>query len=291
MRGYEIAQRRITETLGDPKAEDVTAYMIDKWIIDITDQLSPKTIKNTVSFLSTCFKKGMRWGIVTANPCSGAELPTKEHKEKVTLELKDIAPFYEALHKEEDYDFIVAVELALFCGLRRSEIFGLTNSSIDTTKAVLTVRQTRHRINGKDIVQSPKTKTSERTLALPDFLVKDIIELHNEHEREKQKHKVISFSDYLILNGFGEPPCPDHLWTLLKRFEDKNHLPNVSPHGLRHTYASMVNYFGRDLVEISNQLGHANKTITLDTYTHLFEDVSHVSKEIASEVNDFIRKA
>lgn len=288
LRGYDIAKRRIKDTLGDPLAKDVTAYMIDQWIMEMEDSYSPKTIKNTVSFLSTCFRKGIRWQLIANNPCAGAELPAKEHKDKTTLELKDIAPFFKALHQEEDYDFIVATELALFCGLRRSEIFGLTNSSIDTLKAVISVHKTRHRIHGEDIIQTPKTKSSIRSLVLPSFLVDDIIHLQADHERERQEHKIISFSDYLILNGFGEPSSPDNFWNILRRFEEKNYLPLVSPHGLRHTYASMVNFFGRDLVSISNQLGHANKTITLDTYTHMFEDASHVSREIAKDVDAFI---
>lgn len=288
IRGYKVAENKIIKTLGNPYAKDVTPYMIDNWIAELSKDSSPKTIKNTVSFLSSCFKKGLRWKVVTINPCYGAELPAKENKEKVTLELNHIRPFYEALHKEDDYDFIVAVELALFCGLRRSEIFGLTNSDIDLKEATVRVNKTRHRLQSKDVIQTTKTKSSDRTLSLPAFIISDIIKLREEHKRETEKHKVISFGDYLILNGFGEPPSPDNFWYLLKRFEEKNNFPMVPPHGLRHTYASMVNYFGRDLIEISNQLGHANKTITLDTYTHLFEDASHVSKEIALEVDRFV---
>lgn len=288
IRGYKIAKSRIKDTLGNPVAKEITPYMIDKWIAKLSEKYSPKTIRNTVSFLSTCFNKGMRWRVVVNNPCAGAELPAKETKEKITLELNDIQPFYSALKQEEDMDFIVAIELALFCGLRRSEIFGLTNKSVDLKNKTITINSTRHRIGNETIVQGTKTKSSERTLAIPDFIASDIRKLHKQHDEEIKKHKVISFSDYLILNGFGEPANPNNIYDWLKRFEEKNNLPLVSPHGLRHTYASMVNYFGRDVVEISNQLGHANKTITLDTYTHLFEDASHVSKEIASDVDDFV---
>ena len=184
----------------------------------------------------------------------------------------------------------MAVELALFCGLRRSEIFGLTNSSIDTEKAVIHVARTRHRLQGEDVIQGTKTKSSDRYLSLPAFLVDDIKNLRADREEKRKGLDDIEFSDYLITNDFGEPCSPANFWHKLHVFEEKNGLPFVSPHGLRHTYASMMNYFGRDLVEISNQLGHASKSITLDVYTHLFEDASHVSREIANDVDDFITK-
>ena len=287
LEGYGKIRRRIEDTLGNPKVKDITPYMIDKWISELQDRYAPKTVVSTVSFLSACFRKGIRWDVATTNPCTGADLPTIEKKEKVTLEVKDIQPFFEALHKEEDKSFIVAVELALFCGLRRSEIFGLTNSSIDTKKAVIHVARTRHRLQGEDIIQGTKTKSSDRFLSLPAFLVEDIKALQKE-QKQRNKENGIETSDYLITNGFGEPCSPANFWHKLHVFEEKNNLPFVSPHGLRHTYASMMNYFGRDLVEISNQLGHASKSITLDVYTHLFEDASHVSREIASEVDDFV---
>lgn len=287
LEGYGKIRRRIEDTLGNPKVKDITPFTVDKWISELQEHYAPKTVASTVSFLSACFRKGIRWDVVSMNPCTGAELPPIERKEKVTLEVKDIQPFFEALHKEEDKSFIVAVELALFCGLRRSEIFGLTNSSVDTKKAVIHVTRTRHRLQGEDIIQGTKTKSSDRYLSLPAFLVDDIKALQKE-QKQRNKEFGIEPSDYLITNGFGEPCSPANFWHKLHVFEEKNNLPFVSPHGLRHTYASMMNYFGRDLVEISNQLGHASKTITLDVYTHLFEDASHVSREIASEVDDFV---
>ena len=287
--GYRKIRRRINATLGNPKVKDVTPYMVDKWISELQERYAPKTVATTVSFLSACYRKAIRWDVASINPCTGAELPPIERKEKVTLDVNDVQPFFEALHKEEDKSFIVAVELALFCGLRRSEIFGLTNSSIDTEKAVIHVSRTRHRLKGgEDIIQGTKTKSSDRFLSLPAFLVDDIMSLQK--DREEKRIDDVEYSDYLITNDFGEPCSPANFWHKLHVFEEKNNLPFVSPHGLRHTYASMMNYFGRDLVEISNQLGHASKSITLDVYTHLFEDASHVSREIASDVDNFVHK-
>ncbi len=92
----------------------------------------------------------------------------------------------------------------------------------------------------------------------------------------------------MILDDLGQPIGSDRIRQILRTFESKNDFPNVTMHGLRHTYASMLNNFGSDIVEISSQLGHANKTITLDVYTHLFENVSHVSNRIAENVDHFV---
>ena len=284
LKGYEVCRKRILETLGDKRVCDITPYDIDTWIESLSESLSPKTVRNTASFLSTCLSKAVRWRIISYNSCNGAEYPKAKKPEKKTLKLEELPAFYAALKKCGDHDFTVAVELALFNGLRRSEILGLTNSSIDLQKGTVSVNQSRHYIDRKSFIQEPKTKSSNRILALPEFLIQDIRKLQKEHK----ENDILSMSDALILDPFGEPYNPNVLYNRLRDFEKANDLPLVSLHGLRHTYASMVNFFGRDLVEISNQLGHASKTITLDTYTHLFEDVSHVSREIASEINDFV---
>ena len=101
------------------------------------------------------------------------------------------------------------------------------------------------------------------------------------------KHHAIRYehTDWLIQDGFGQPMNPGVLTNHILSFEKKNGLPHISVHGLRHTFASMLNSEGIDIARISAELGHSNITTTLNVYTHVFGGASASSRGIADALN------
>ena len=291
---YEITKNRILETLGDPYADKVSRKMIDDWIGKLDhDDFASKTIKNTVHFLSACYERSIDMEIVTKNPCRHAEIPDKKKREVVTLSAEDIIPFYKVLqeYREDELDYVVAIELMLFCGLRRSEVAGLKECDIDMINRTVHVANARHTVKGILVEEGTKTARSNRVLALPEFVFNDVMELISLHEENCRRDRNLPNPEYLILNIIGEPIYPNVLYDKLKRMTEKHHLPPVTLHGLRHTYASMLKWLGRDLVEISPQLGHSQQSTTLDIYMHLFQNASVASRSIATDLNEYILKA
>ena len=288
--GYEVIRQRVLDTLGDPIASRVTRKMVDDWIGSMYEKYSAKTIRNTVGFLSSCYERYVDLEQVDRNPCRHADIPEKPPKPRVILNQDDIRPFYEALCEEwpNQPDFVVAIELMLFCGLRRSEVLGLRTMNIDMVNRTIHVENARNRIGAESFMEGTKTAGSNRILSLPAFIYADICELISLHEENALRDKNLPDTDYLILGEWGEPVHPSVLYTKLKRFEKQYDLPDVSLHGLRHTYASMLKWAGRDLVEISGQLGHSQQTTTLNIYTHLFQDALSASKSIASDLEKLI---
>ena len=58
-------------------------------------------------------------------------------------------------------------------------------------------------------------------------------------------------------------------------------MEDITPHHLRHTCASLMRAAGADVKAIQQQLGHRNASVTLDTYTHLFEgDLDEVMERL-----------
>jgi len=114
------------------------------------------------------------------------------------------------------------------------------------------------------------------------------MELISTHKENALRDRNLPSPEYLILGVWGDPINPDVLYKRMKRFELKYGLPEVNLHGLRHTYASMLKWTGRDLVEISGQLGHSQQSTTLNIYTHLFQDASIASRSIAHDIEELI---
>lgn len=74
----------------------------------------------------------------------------------------------------------------------------------------------------------------------------------------------------------------------INRLEQKHGLPNVTMHGLKHTYASLLHAQGVDMANISAELGHSSLSTTMNIYTHIFQSASNASRGIANTVNEFV---
>ena len=283
LRGYNITAERCYEPIGAISAQSLTTYRLEKFISEMGEKrLSAKTIKNTIGLLSSAYDHAIFIGQLKENPCKRVTLPKGQPKDIRIFYLEEIPGFLEAI-ADVDLNEKVAYELALFLGLRRSEILGLKESDVDIVKGLVYVHTTRHRVDGVDIEQDTKTKRSTRILALPDILILDLARLLEVHRQFPYES-----TDYLIQNGAGDPLGSQALSSRLSRLEKEKGLPNVTLHGLRHTYASLLHSQGVDMANISAELGHSNLATTMNIYTHIFQSASNASKGIANTINNFM---
>lgn len=280
IRGYRICEKRISPALTRLKAKEVSTFDIEKEIARMSrKRLSAKTIKNTIGLISAAYRHAIKTKQLKENPCQYATLPKGENKEVRILHRNEIQDFVYAI-SNAPLDDKVAYELALFLGLRRSEILGLKESDVDIVSGMISVHNTRHRVDGVDYDSDTKTERSTRVLALPDILIMDIARLLEVHRNFKYESV-----DYLIQDGFGGIYTPQTLTQRLYRLQRDNNLPFVSLHKLRHTYASLLHESGIDMVQISRELGHSNLSTTMNIYTHILKTPSQSSREIAATIN------
>lgn len=284
IRSYKITAGRCYEPLGTILAKDLTTYRLEKFVALMVDNgLSSKSIKNTIGLLSAAYNHAVKVGQLSQNPCKRVTLPKANPRDIRILYMDEIPKFLEAI-SECDLNERCAYELALFLGLRRSEIIGLKESDVDIVNGMLSVHSTRHRTNGEDYEQGTKTDKSTRVLALPDILLIDLAKLMQMHRDSRY-----TSTDYLIQNGVGDPLNGQALSSRLDRLEEKKGLPHVTLHGLRHTYASILNANGVDMAMISRELGHSNITTTANIYTHILKTPTQSSRNIASTVDTFLQ--
>lgn len=286
IRGYKTTAGRFYQPLGTILAKDLTTYHLEKFVAQMVDNgLSPKTVKNTIGLLSSAYIHAIKIGQLSENPCSRVTLPKANPRDIRILYIDEIPLFLDAI-SECDLNEKCAYELALFLGLRRSEIIGIKESDVDIVSGMINIHNTRHRTEGVDHDQDTKTPQSERTLALPDILLIDLAKLMQTHRESKY-----TSTDYLIQNGVGNPLNGQALSSRLDRLEEKKGLPHVTLHGLRHTYASLLNASGVDMAMISKELGHSNLATTMNIYTHILKTPSQSSRNIASTVDAFLENS
>jgi len=287
--GYESYAKRLKSAFKGIKAKDLTPYQIEKFIASAMKgepkkgypkKASPKTIKGYVSLLSSSYKMAIRSKMLTYNPCDAVVIPKQKKPDITVLTKADINKFVDAL-QDTTLDLKVVYELALFCGLRRSEIMGLMNEDVNVTWLTIAIKRTRHRMKCEDIIQDTKTERSRAVIKVPEFVMEDIVKLMKEHEEDP------FIENPFLIQYASEPMRPDYAKRQIKEFTKEHGLPDVTLHGLRHTFASMLNASGEfDIAEISAALRHSNIGTTLNIYTHLFESETKSSRRIA----DFMQK-
>jgi integrase len=180
--------------------------------------------------------------------------------------------------------------LALFAGLRRSEILALRWRSFDAERKTLAVRESLEETKGGGLVfKPPKSQAGTREISLPDIVVDMLAALRLRQQKDRLALGAGQLTgDMLIFSRLdGGPQSPHALSHEWSKAAASLGLGDVTFHALRHTHASQLIAAGIDVVKISKRLGHASPTITLDVYAHLFD--KHEDRS-AKAINDAVAK-
>jgi len=185
-----------------------------------------------------------------------------------TLSEEDIYTFLEAAKKTPYYALFY---LALFTGMRRSELLALQWCDVDLALGQVYVARTLHHLrNGGIAFRAPKTAKGRRTIALPPSAC---IALRAHREAQEARRTMLEIplrEDELVFSQLdGRPLLPDtvtHAWVKLVR---RTGLQGIRLHDARHTHASLMLKQGVHPKIVQERLGHASIQITLDTYSHV----------------------
>ena len=225
--------------------------------------LSPGTVRRIHAVLSSALSRAVRWRLLTHNICQDVDPPRPEPSEICPLNQKEARNFLLGAERERYHALYC---LALTSGMRRGEILGLRWGSLDLPQRTLTVRHALVAGRGSPTFDSPKTNKSRRSITLTAKAVEALVK-HREHQCEagfSVENEALVFT-----STKGTPVNPSRLRVAFKSFLKRNGLPNIRFQDLRHTYATLLLSKGIHPKIVSEQPGHANIGITLDTYSHV----------------------
>ena len=237
----------------------------------VSHKLSSKTVLEHHRLLHSMLQQAVYWQMIPYNPASRVR-PPKAKKPNINFydDAQTIA-LIKALEGEE-LKFRVIILLTIFTGLRRGEVLGLEWQDINFKNSSLTVRQASQYVSSIGIyTKDPKTETSNRIISIPESIIKLLKEYQKEQLKSRLRlgDKWIE-TDRLFVQWNGAPMHPDTITKWFRQFlEDKN-LPHITFHGLRHTHATLLISQGLDVRTVSNRLGHAQASTTLNIYAHAF---------------------
>ena len=247
--------------------------------------LSDKTIAEHHRLISTILSTAVQWQVIPSNPCTRVKPPKVARKEAVSLDEIGVSNLINCL-QNEPLKFKTAIMLLLYTGLRRGELCGLNWSDIDFDNNLITVNKSVLYLPKKGVFEdSTKNKSSDRVLHIPD----DMIVLLKEYRSEQLQLRLLmgdlwQNSGKVFTSQNGGLINPDYLSTWFNRFLKRHNLPNVHIHTLRHTSATLLIAGGVDIATVSKRLGHADKTTTLNIYTHAIKSADEAAAEKLNQI-------
>lgn len=231
--------------------------------------LSAKTIHHYHAFISSVLERAVRWNYIPENPCRRVDPPKLERKMIRCLNKEEAKRFLQLLQKE-DAEKQAIFYTFLFCGLRRGELLGIEWSDLDFRAKTLTIqRSSLYTKEDGVFTDTTKTESSKRTIVMSDELV--LVLLRHKAAQEKLRKQVGEDwveSNRVFSEWNGAPMSPNRPYNMLRRLLEKNGLPAVSLHSLRHTNATLMIQSGTDIRTTSERLGHSKTSTTMDIYVH-----------------------
>ena len=234
--------------------------------------LSGKTILEHHRLLRAMLHKAVYWQLIVTNPAERVQPPKArkpkrrsydDEQTKILLENLELLP-------NEDTKYKVAIILTVFTGVRLGELMGLEWTDVDFKNGIISINRSSQYLSDMGVfTKVPKTESSIREIAIPEFIIFLLEEYKLWYEEQKSIYGELWMnSDRLFVQADGKPMHPSTISKWFVKYVGQIGLPVINFHGLRHTNASLLVAQNIDIAVISARLGHAQISTTLDFYVH-----------------------
>ena len=296
--------RHITALFGDVLLSELEPNDIRRvYAKALEDGMSEAELHGTHVKLRQIMQDAVDNEIINRNPCTSIKLPRPIYNERTPLSAEEASRLLSCLLTERSDPKSIGTIILLECGLRKGEMLGLCWADFDSANRTLRIER---QYTNDHSLRAPKTKTSNRTIAISETLAKLLTEwklaqkarlgsysiiqrketpivdsvaivttlegMHAEAVRTDPHNYSRWFRDFCVDNGFGT------YQNVTKRFFKNgkehirgNHYTGLVPHALRHTQATLLIGEGVDVKTVQARLGHSSPRTTLNVYSHAIE--------------------
>ena len=234
--------------------------------------LSGKTILEHHRLLRAMLHKAVYWQLIVANPAERVQAPKAKKPKRRSYDDEQTKILLENLEllSVEETKYKVAIILTIFTGVRLGELMGLEWQDVDFKNGIISINRSSQYLSDMGVfTKTPKTESSIREIAIPEFIISLLEEYKLWYEEQKSLYgELWTDSDRLFVQTDGKPMHPSSISKWFVRYVSTIGLPVINFHGLRHTNASLLVAQNVDIAVVSARLGHAQISTTLDFYVH-----------------------
>ncbi len=268
LRNY-MKRREHLKMFDNIKVSELNINHFEEWKKEMNKlNLATRTKNDLYKYLKSILNYGSKWYNFNFNnmynKMTNFDNPNEMPKE---MEFWTYEEFQQFIKVETDLLYKTLYETLYYCGLRSGELRGLIWKDIDFERKELSVkRNIVVNFDGdKFLVTTPKTKSSYRTIPLPEILLRDLKEL------KKYQETYYGFSEDWFIFGNFEPITKGKI----RERKNKNcklaGVKQIRIHDFRHSCASLLINNGANITMVAKYLGHTKIDETLNTYSHMFK--------------------
>lgn len=246
--------------------------VVNQWVKEF------KTYRKLYMYTSKIFWIAKEQNLIPYNPMEKVVLPrqrkvSKRKEDQNFLDKDELKEFLEIVKKNETLQTYLMFHTLAYTGIRKGELLALCWSDVDFEKETLQINKTVSFLKYETVINTTKTTSSDRTITLDQITLSLFRRWRFEQKKEllsrgiriKRHDKQLIFSNWE--NTFlGE----DFLRSILRKklYSDFK----ITPHGFRHTHASLLFESGATAKEVQERLGHSDIKTTLNIYTHVTKE-------------------
>jgi integrase len=280
----QIVHQHINPVLGTIKLRDLRPDEIQSFYnAKIESGTSPRSVLIIHAVLHRALNLALRWGLLGRNPAQAVSRPKFKRKEMKTLNDSQVRTLLSASKGSRNEALFW---LAVTTGMRQGEILGLKWSDLEWANKRLHVQRQLQRLKDGGLVFSePKSAAGKRAIVLSSTIIVKLREHLNLQQQERQQAgNRWQENDLIFPSTFGTPLDHRNLYRDYKELLKEAGLPDIRFHDLRHTAATLMLQQGVHPKVVQERLGHADISLTLNTYSHVLPSMQEEAAEKMDEL-------
>ena len=257
-----IIKKKILPYFRNRKLSEIKATDIIDWqneIRKLTDSkgkpYSTTYLKTVHNQLSAIFNHAVKYYGLQVNPAQRAgNMGSEERREMLFWTKEEYLKFADAM-MDKPMSFY-AFEMLYWCGIREGELLALTPDDFDFRNRTVTINKSYQRLKGQDVITTPKTKKSNRTIQMPQFLCDEMQDYISKLYGAEHDSRIFPISKHYLTHE-------------MVRGCKETGVKKIRIHDLRHSHVSLLIDMGFSALAIADRVGHESIEITY-RYAHLF---------------------
>ncbi|EME3581504.1 site-specific integrase [Enterococcus faecium] len=274
-----LFKNQILPKFGHMRINKINTAICQKIVNEWNEENAPTRLR---SYTKKIFTYAISINIISSNPMDNILIPRKMNPQKVEkenfLDRYQLKDFLKLVKQQEPLSIFTMFHVLSYTGLRKGELVALTWNDIDFANQTLSINKTGYYLNGNPYITSTKTNKSTRIISIDNSTISLLKQWKLEQKKfllsrgipiKPDKKQLIFSNDNnnLIYNAF--------LNETLRKYPQYN----ITPHGFRHTHASLLFEAGASIKQVQERLGHTNINTTLEIYTHVTKEAEKESAE------------
>lgn len=269
------------------KLKELTREMYQAALNKYGETRSTASVKKRHTYMRMCLKEAIAEGHIVRDPTFNVVAKGKVEPKDEELKYLNYEEVKRLIQVTKDglrfrYISRYIILFAIASGARFSEILGLTWDCVDFKNKTVTINKTWDEKYKKDF-DNTKNYSSNRTITIDEQTLKILEKLRTDQNKHALKTGLRNEKNLVFINNKFELVSNNAVNKTLSDLCKKAGISQITCHGLRHSHASMLLYAGVNIKYISRRLGHSDIVTTLQTYSHVIDEMEQKESRVVDE--------